>query len=92
MTHLFIATVLALIPFKMLISKITLILLLLFQGFPFQVGYCETTELNNCTVQYTLYLVASSEKERQDWIKVLRKSEWNDSCDVYKTAHFGFKN
>ena len=51
-------------------------LLFLFQGFPFQLGYCETNELNNCSPQYILYLVAASEKERLDWIKVLRKSKW----------------
>ena len=58
-------------------------LLFLFQGFPFQLGYCETNELNNCSPQYILYLVAASEKERLDWIKVLRKSKW---CSLFAAS------
>lgn len=46
----------------------------MFQGYPFQVGYCETDDLlpGSCPPQYTLYLVAKSDKERSDWIKVIR--------------------
>ncbi|GAB0098871.1 PH domain-containing protein [Sergentomyia squamirostris] len=43
------------------------------EGYPFQIGYCETTDGgSNTDTQYTLYLVANSEKERHEWIKVLR--------------------
>uniref|UniRef100_A0A1B0DQE8 Uncharacterized protein n=1 Tax=Phlebotomus papatasi TaxID=29031 RepID=A0A1B0DQE8_PHLPP len=43
------------------------------EGYPFQIGYCETTDGGSSTeTQYTLYLVANSEKERHEWIKVLR--------------------
>ncbi|XP_037958717.1 tyrosine-protein kinase Btk29A isoform X1 [Teleopsis dalmanni] len=46
-------------------------------GYPFQVGYCETSDdqqqSGRSVPQYTLYLVASSEKERSDWIRVIRQ-------------------
>ncbi|KAM7351866.1 tyrosine-protein kinase Btk29A isoform 2-T3 [Cochliomyia hominivorax] len=44
-------------------------------GFPFQVGYCESSDdqSQRTVPQYTLYLVASTEKERLDWIRVIRQ-------------------
>lgn len=44
------------------------------QGYSFQVGYCETDELlpGSTPPQYTLYLIASSEKERSDWVNEIR--------------------
>lgn len=45
------------------------------QGYPFQVGYCESDGIYPGTTlpQYTLYLVADSEKERTEWISSIRK-------------------
>lgn len=45
------------------------------QGYPFQIGY---TEINNITGKntlpsYTLYLVATTDKERSEWIRAIRK-------------------
>ncbi|XP_061401744.1 tyrosine-protein kinase Btk-like, partial [Musca vetustissima] len=44
-------------------------------GYPFQVGYCESTDdqSQRTVPQYTLYLVANSEKERHDWIRAIRQ-------------------
>ncbi|XP_065356741.1 tyrosine-protein kinase Btk isoform X2 [Calliphora vicina] len=44
-------------------------------GFPFQVGYCESSDdqSQRTVPQYTLYLVASSDKERFDWIRAIRQ-------------------
>ncbi|KNC30365.1 Tyrosine-protein kinase Btk29A [Lucilia cuprina] len=44
-------------------------------GFPFQVGYCESSDdqSQRTVPQYTLYLVASSDKERYDWIRAIRQ-------------------
>ncbi|XP_011178509.1 tyrosine-protein kinase Btk29A isoform X1 [Zeugodacus cucurbitae] len=46
-------------------------------GFPFQVGYCESSndqQLSGRSVpQYILYLLASSERERDDWIRAIRE-------------------
>jgi tyrosine-protein kinase Tec len=56
-----------------------------FQGFPFQVGYCETNGLTTGTStlpQYTLYLVAKSDKDRCDWIRVVRQSEYTSHCTL----------
>lgn len=45
------------------------------QGYPFQVGYCESDGIYPGTTlpQYTLYLVADSEKDRTEWISSIRK-------------------
>lgn len=47
------------------------------QGYPFQVGYCESTDdqSQRTVPQYTLYLVANSEKERYDWIRAIRQGK-----------------
>ncbi|KAH8410480.1 hypothetical protein KR215_008699 [Drosophila sulfurigaster] len=64
-------------------------------GYPFQVGYCETQQLQQqqaeqqqqllsgngvegqlvgrAVPQYTLYVIANSEKERSDWIRAIRQ-------------------
>ncbi|CAD7079823.1 unnamed protein product [Hermetia illucens] len=44
-------------------------------GFPFQVGYCENDNQtgSRSLPQYTLYLIASSEKERSEWIRAIRQ-------------------
>lgn len=44
------------------------------QGFSFQIGYCETDDqlTGRSLPQYTLYLVASNEKERTEWIAAIR--------------------
>ncbi|XP_055613245.1 tyrosine-protein kinase Btk29A-like, partial [Uranotaenia lowii] len=49
-------------------------------GYPFQVGYCESDGIYPGTTlpQYTLYLVADSEKERTEWVLTLRKA-----CEEY---------
>lgn len=48
-----------------------------FKGYPFQVGYCESSDdqSQRTVPQYTLYLVANSEKERLDWIRAIRQGE-----------------
>lgn len=45
------------------------------QGYPFQVGYCESSDdqSQRTVPQYTLYLVANTEKERSDWIYAIRQ-------------------
>lgn len=49
------------------------------QGYPFQIGYSEiSTTISGTTLpQYTLYLVATTEKERSEWIKTIRKGMCN---------------
>ncbi|CAD6998350.1 unnamed protein product [Ceratitis capitata] len=45
-------------------------------GFPFQVGYCESNDQQQSgrsVPQYILYLLASSETERDDWIRAIRQ-------------------
>uniref|UniRef100_A0A1B0BLA6 PH domain-containing protein n=1 Tax=Glossina palpalis gambiensis TaxID=67801 RepID=A0A1B0BLA6_9MUSC len=44
-------------------------------GYPFQVGYCESSDdqSQRTVPQYTLYLVANTEKERSDWIYAIRQ-------------------
>ncbi|EDW11468.1 tyrosine-protein kinase Btk29A isoform X1 [Drosophila mojavensis] len=62
-------------------------------GYPFQVGYCETTSttaaqqqaaeqqhlgegqhlVGRAVPQYTLYVIANSEKERSEWIRAIRQ-------------------
>ena len=44
------------------------------QGYSFQIGYCETDDQlpGRSLPQYTLYLVASNEKERSEWIAAIR--------------------
>ncbi|XP_055838392.1 tyrosine-protein kinase Btk29A isoform X2 [Episyrphus balteatus] len=44
-------------------------------GYPFQVGYCELDDqaAARSVPQYTLYLVANSEKERAEWIRAIRQ-------------------
>lgn len=59
------------------------------QGFPFQVGYCENDNQtgSRSLPQYTLYLIASSEKERSEWIRAIRQGMclciWFISTSVY---------
>uniref|UniRef100_A0A1A9VMG6 PH domain-containing protein n=1 Tax=Glossina austeni TaxID=7395 RepID=A0A1A9VMG6_GLOAU len=45
-------------------------------GYPFQVGYCESSDdqSQRTVPQYTLYLVANTEKERSDWIYAIRQA------------------
>lgn len=49
------------------------------QGFSFQIGYSETDDrlLGRSLPQYTLYLVASNEKERSEWIAAIRAGKYN---------------
>lgn len=49
------------------------------QGFSFQIGYCETDDQlpGRSLPQYTLYLVASNEKERTEWIAAIRAGKKN---------------
>lgn len=51
-----------------------LIFVYFLQGFSFQIGYCETDDQlsGRSLPQYTLYLVASNEKERTEWIAAIR--------------------
>ncbi|XP_075152585.1 tyrosine-protein kinase Btk29A isoform X1 [Haematobia irritans] len=56
-------------------------------GYPFQVGYCESTDdqSQRTVPQYTLYLVANSEKERLDWIRAIRQvSEDTNTPKAYR--------
>ncbi|EAA12199.4 AGAP008316-PA [Anopheles gambiae str. PEST] len=57
------------------------------QGYPFQVGYCESDGIYPGTTlpQYTLYLVADSEKERTEWISSIRKV-----CEEYSPKSFSY--
>lgn len=62
------------------------------EGFAFQIGYCEAGEPmhGRSTPQYTLYLLASSEKERGDWIRAIRAvCEETNSPKSYR-YHLGF--
>uniref|UniRef100_A0A182TLW5 PH domain-containing protein n=1 Tax=Anopheles melas TaxID=34690 RepID=A0A182TLW5_9DIPT len=56
-------------------------------GYPFQVGYCESDGIYPGTTlpQYTLYLVADSEKERTEWISSIRKV-----CEEYSPKSFSY--
>lgn len=62
------------------------------QGFPFQLGYCETSELNNSSPEYTLYCVCGTEKERTEWIKVIRKSECRRKTPTHASIMDGILN
>ncbi|XP_021702037.1 tyrosine-protein kinase Btk29A isoform X1 [Aedes aegypti] len=57
------------------------------EGYPFQVGYCESDGIYPGTTlpQYTLYLVADSEKDRADWIVSIRKV-----CEEYSPKSFRY--
>uniref|UniRef100_A0A336MD13 CSON014854 protein n=1 Tax=Culicoides sonorensis TaxID=179676 RepID=A0A336MD13_CULSO len=58
------------------------------EGFPFQIGYCETSGTNSGSStlpQYTLYVLAPTEKERTDWIRVIRKA-----CEEYTPKSFRY--
>uniref|UniRef100_A0A8D8BMV5 Tyrosine-protein kinase n=4 Tax=Culex pipiens TaxID=7175 RepID=A0A8D8BMV5_CULPI len=56
-------------------------------GYPFQVGYCESDGIYPGTTlpQYILYLVADSEKERTDWIISIRRI-----CEEYSPKSFRY--
>uniref|UniRef100_A0A182NTT3 PH domain-containing protein n=1 Tax=Anopheles dirus TaxID=7168 RepID=A0A182NTT3_9DIPT len=56
-------------------------------GYPFQVGYCESDGIYPGTTlpQYTLYLVADSEKDRTEWISSIRKV-----CEEYSPKSFSY--
>ncbi|CAO1339322.1 unnamed protein product [Diamesa hyperborea] len=56
-------------------------------GYPFQIGYSEiSTTISGTTLpQYTLYLVATTEKERSEWIKTIRKA-----CQDYTPKSFRY--
>uniref|UniRef100_A0A1A9WWB5 PH domain-containing protein n=1 Tax=Glossina brevipalpis TaxID=37001 RepID=A0A1A9WWB5_9MUSC len=55
-------------------------------GYPFQVGYCESNDdqSQRAVPQYTLYLVANTEKERSDWIYAIRQ-ECNEQLRTKRT-------
>ncbi|XP_063702861.1 tyrosine-protein kinase Btk isoform X1 [Culicoides brevitarsis] len=58
------------------------------EGFPFQIGYCETSGSisgNSTLPQYTLYVLATTEKERTEWIRVIRKA-----CEEFSPKSFRF--
>lgn len=60
------------------------------QGYPFQVGYCESTDdqSQRTVPQYTLYLVANSEKERYDWIRAIRQGKDSDFFFFFERKWF----
>lgn len=48
------------------------------QGYPFQIGYSELnciTGGNSTLPTFTLYLVSSTDKERTEWIRAIRKGK-----------------